>query len=49
MSIAENQETCRLGPELNGPEAKTYRTDILPGFELPIERVFAAADRWGKD
>ncbi len=31
------------------PEAKTYRTDILPGFELPIERVFAAADRWGKD
>ncbi|QDT51381.1 hypothetical protein Pan258_54700 [Symmachiella dynata] len=31
------------------PEAKTYRSDILPGFELPIERVFAAADRWGKD
>lgn len=31
------------------PEAKTYRSDILPGFELPIARVFAAADRWGKD
>ncbi|TWU13674.1 hypothetical protein CA54_25090 [Symmachiella macrocystis] len=31
------------------PEMKTYRTDILPGFELPITRLFAAADRWGKD
>jgi len=31
------------------PEANTYRTDLLPSFELPIERLFAAADRWGTD
>jgi Uma2 family endonuclease len=24
----------------------TYRTDLLPGFELPLDRLFAAADRW---
>ena len=24
----------------------TYKTDILPGFELPLARLFALADRW---
>lgn len=24
----------------------TYRTPLLPGFELPLARVFAAADKW---
>jgi Uma2 family endonuclease len=25
---------------------EVYRTDLLPGFELPLGRLFAAADRW---
>jgi Uma2 family endonuclease len=25
---------------------ETYRTDLLPGFELPVARLLAAADRW---
>jgi hypothetical protein len=27
-------------------EHETYRTDLLPGFELPLARLMAAADRW---
>lgn len=27
-------------------EGDVYRTAILPGFELPISRLFALADRW---
>ena len=23
-----------------------YKTDLLPGFELPLARLFALADRW---
>lgn len=26
-----------------------YTTDLLPGFELPLARLFALADRWGED
>jgi Uma2 family endonuclease len=29
------------------PESGTYRTLLLPGFELPLSRVFLEADRWG--
>jgi Uma2 family endonuclease len=29
-------------------EADTYRTDLLPGFELPLARLLALADRWQK-
>jgi Uma2 family endonuclease len=25
---------------------QTYKTDLLPGFELPLARLFALADRW---
>jgi Uma2 family endonuclease len=25
---------------------QTYKTEILPGFELPLARLFALADRW---
>jgi Uma2 family endonuclease len=25
---------------------ETYRTDLLPGFELPLERLLAVADEW---
>jgi hypothetical protein len=27
-------------------EGETYRTDLLPGFELPLARLLAAADYW---
>jgi Uma2 family endonuclease len=26
----------------------TYRTPLLPGFELPLARILAAADRWSE-
>jgi Uma2 family endonuclease len=28
------------------PENEVYKTRLLPGFELPVARVLAAADRW---
>ena len=28
-------------------EHETYQTPLLPGFELPLLRSLAAADRWG--
>jgi Uma2 family endonuclease len=27
-------------------ETETYRTALLPGFELPLARLFAVADKW---
>jgi Uma2 family endonuclease len=27
-------------------EGEVYRTPLLPGFELPLDRLLAAADRW---
>jgi Uma2 family endonuclease len=27
-------------------EMETYRTDLLPGFELPLARLLAVADKW---
>ena len=27
-------------------EELTYKTDLLPGFELPLARLFTLADRW---
>jgi Uma2 family endonuclease len=27
-------------------ETQTYQTDLLPGFELPLARLLAVADRW---
>jgi Uma2 family endonuclease len=29
-------------------ENETYRTDLLPGFELPPARILALADQWAK-
>ncbi len=29
-------------------EHQTYTTDLLPGFELPLGRLLAVADRWGE-
>jgi Uma2 family endonuclease len=28
-------------------EQETYQTPLLPGFELPLSRLLAVADRWG--
>ena len=28
---------------------QTYKTDLLPGFELPLARLFLLADRWPSD
>ncbi len=43
----------RRNPPVSGPESvatitesQTYRTDLLPGFELPLGRLLAVADRW---
>jgi Uma2 family endonuclease len=30
-------------------EDQTYKTDLLPGFELPLARLFALADRWPEE
>jgi Uma2 family endonuclease len=43
----------RRDPPVTGPESldtvtetQVYRTDLLPGFELPLARLLAVADRW---
>jgi hypothetical protein len=28
---------------------QTYRTKLLPGFELPLARLFALADEWSEE
>lgn len=33
-------------PDLLVTENEVYRTRLLPGFELPLSRLLAAADRW---
>ncbi|MDX1966008.1 MAG: Uma2 family endonuclease [Planctomycetaceae bacterium] len=30
------------------PEGQTYAPPLLPGFELPLDRLLAAADRWSE-
>lgn len=32
--------------EITVSEKDTYRTDLLPGFELPLARLLEVADRW---
>ena len=27
-------------------EGKTYRTPLLPGFEMPLGEILAVADQW---
>jgi hypothetical protein len=38
---------CRSGAEdrVIG-EAEVYRPELLPGFELPVSPILAAADLW---
>jgi Uma2 family endonuclease len=35
-------------PDAVVPEQETYRTPLLPGFELPLANVLAEADRWAR-
>lgn len=38
---------CRGAKDLQiVKEAETYRTDLLPGFELSLAKLLAVADRW---
>lgn len=30
------------------PEGGTYRTELLPGFELPLAKLLAKADQWNR-
>ena len=34
--------------ELKIPSSKTYSTPLLPGYELPLRRLLALAERWSK-
>lgn len=35
--------------ELTVDEGDIHQTDLLPGFELPVARILAVADRWAED
>jgi Uma2 family endonuclease len=40
---------CRQGrPDRRIAEHETYTTELFPGFELPLGRLFELADRWEK-
>jgi Uma2 family endonuclease len=46
MTVVLNQPD---GPrEQLAIESETYRTALLPGFELPLARLLAVADRWAR-
>jgi hypothetical protein len=34
---------------LHALEKDVYSTTLLPGFELPLAKLLAAADKWGAD
>ena len=44
MTVFRNQPG--QSPEQVVAEKDSYRTDLLPGFELPLARLLAAADAW---
>jgi Uma2 family endonuclease len=50
------RHTMTVFTQLNGKHRKRvlkkddlYKTDLLPGFTLPLARLFGLADRWGED
>ncbi len=46
MTVVRNDDS---GPqEIIVAESETYRTPLLPGFELPLAPILAVADRWGQ-
>jgi Uma2 family endonuclease len=44
LTVIRNQPAGQQ--EQTIPESEIYRTPALPGFELPLAKVFAVADRW---
>jgi Uma2 family endonuclease len=45
--FARTLTVCRSdGPDVVIPHDGTYQTPLLPGFELPLARLLAVADRW---
>jgi hypothetical protein len=45
MSVYRNSPQQSI--EVIVTEQETYQTPLLPGFELPLLRLLAVADRWG--
>lgn len=44
------QMTVFRGPDTHiVPDTEVYRTDLLPGFELPLAKLFSEADAWSQD
>ena len=44
MTIVRNRPEGPL--ELTIAASETYRTELLPGFELPLSRLLTVADDW---
>lgn len=48
MTVFRRDATGEAAETVEG-EQDTYRTDLLPGFELPLGPLLAAANRWDAD
>jgi Uma2 family endonuclease len=46
MTVFRSEGTEKTPTETRVAEGEVYRTPLLPGFELPLARLLAAADRW---
>ena len=45
--FARTLTACRSdSPEVVVPQDRVYQTPLLPGFDLPLARLLAVADRW---
>ena len=45
--FARTLTACRSdSPDVVIPHDGTYQTRLLPGFDLPLARLLAVADRW---
>jgi Uma2 family endonuclease len=45
--FARTMTACRCDqPDVTVAAGEIYRTPLLPGFELPLARLFEVADRW---
>ena len=47
-TMTVHRNPLRLPAEQVVTEAGVYQTDLLPGFELPMARLLAMADKWKK-
>lgn len=45
-NVQTNDQPASPGSARVLNETETYRSPLLPGFELPLARLFALADRW---